>query len=128
LPFSLPFSFKLHFLYKGNIDKFKEYLTKVEFENQEVTIKNESMFDNSLLGKSPQHLQITDEDFLHIYKYPSDLLAKEASKSFNRRTEKYNMVSHNLYLVESIFIIYEYQRSLGDFDKLLDEVIRGYDG
>jgi hypothetical protein len=86
------------------------------------------MFDNRLLGKSPQHLQITDEDLLHIYKYPSNLLAKEASKSFKRKTEKYNMVSHNLYVVENMFIIYEYQRSLDDFDKSLDEVIRDYNG
>ncbi len=92
-----------------------------------MTINNGSMFDNRQLGKSPQHLKVTDGDFLHIYKYPSNLLAKEASKSFKRKTEKYNMVSHNLYVVENMFIIYEYQRSLDDYDKSLDEIIRDYE-
>ena len=85
------------------------------------------MFNSRLLGKSPQHLQITDEDFLHIYKYPNNVLAKEASKSLKRKTEKYNMVSHNIYVVENMFIIYEYQRDLDDFDKTLHEIIRDFE-
>ncbi len=61
-------------------------------------------------------------------KYPSNLLTKEAIKSFKRNIVKCNMISHNLYVAENMFIIYEYHRSLDDFDKLLDEVIRGYEG
>ncbi len=118
--------FTAFFLYKGSIEGFKEYLSDKSIEFNEVSINHKSTFDKRLLGKEPHHLEITSEDFLHIYKYPSKSLAQMARDTFIKKTESMDMVSHNLYVVEDMFIIYEYHSVVNDFNKSLTEIISEY--
>ncbi|WP_394191446.1 hypothetical protein [Paenisporosarcina quisquiliarum] len=114
------------FFYKGSIEGFKEYLSEESIEFNEVSINHKSTLDKRLLGKEPHHLEITSEDFLHIYKYPSKSLAQMARDTFIKKTESMDMVSHNLYVVEDMFIIYEFHREVNDFNKYLSEIISEY--
>lgn len=118
--------FTAFFLYKGSIEGFKEYLSEKSIEFNKVSINHKSTFDKRLLGKEPHHLEITSEDFLHIYKYSSKNLAQVARDTFIKKTESMNMVSHNLYVVEDMFIIYEYHSVVNDFNKSLTEIISEY--
>lgn len=118
--------FALFFLYKGSIEGFKEHLSEKSIEFNEVSINHKSIFDKRLLGKEPHHLEITSEDFLHIYKFPSKNLAKNARDTFRKKTESMDMVAHNLYVVEDMFIIYEYHSEVNDFNKNLSNIISEY--
>ena len=118
--------FSAIFFYKGSIEAFKEYLGEESIEFNEVSINHKSTFDKRLLGKEPHHLEITSEDFLHIYKYPSKSLAQKARDTFIKKTESMDMVSHNLYVVEDMFIIYEYHSVVNYFNKSLTEIISEY--
>lgn len=74
--------------YKGSIEGFKEYLSEESIEFNEVSINHKSIFDKRLLGKEPHHLEITSEDFLHIYKYPSKSLAQKAKELLLRKRNR----------------------------------------
>ncbi|MFE7064953.1 hypothetical protein ACFVAD_22745 [Sutcliffiella sp. NPDC057660] len=112
---------------KGNIDRFKDFLAEENIEFKEVSINENSTFDTRILGKRPHHLQITSDDFLHIYKYPSNALAQLARDNFIKKTEMFDMTAHNLYIAEDMFIIYEYDGVLSDIEKFLDEKIEEYE-
>ena len=114
------------FFYKGSIERFKEYLSEESVEINEVSINHKSMFDKRLIGKEPHHLEITSGDFLHIYKYPSKSLAQMARDTFIKKTESMDMVAHKLYVVEDMFIIYEFHNEANDFNKYLSEIISEY--
>lgn len=114
------------FFYKGSIEGFKEYLSEESIEFNEVSINPMSIFDKRLLGKEPHHLEITSENFLHIYKYPSKSLAQMARDTFIKKTESMDMVAHNLYVVEDMFIIYVFHSEVNDFNKYLSEIISEY--
>ncbi|QUW23074.1 hypothetical protein JSQ81_05760 [Sporosarcina sp. Marseille-Q4063] len=114
------------FFYKGSIDGFKGYLSEESIEVNEVSITHKSIFDKRLLGKEPHHLEISSEDFLHIYKYPSKSLAQMAKDTFIKKTESMDMVAHNLYVIEDMFIIYEFHSEVNDFNKYLSEIISEY--
>ena len=105
-----------YFFYKGSIEGFKEHLREKSIEFNEVSINHKSTFDKRLLGKEPHHLEITSQDYLHIYKFPSENFAQMARDAFLKNTEAMDMVSHNLYVVEDMFIIYQYDR---EFNKPL---------
>ncbi|WP_456270926.1 hypothetical protein [Bacillus sp. AK031] len=113
-------------LYKGSIEGVKEFLREENIEFNEVSINHKSIFDKRLLGMEPHHLEITSKDFLHIYKYPSKSLAQMARDAFIKKTESMDMVSHNLYVREDMFIIYEYHSEANDFNKYLSEIISEY--
>ncbi|MGM0835117.1 MAG: hypothetical protein ACQEV7_03100 [Bacillota bacterium] len=115
------------FFSKGDIDSFKDFLYEENIELREVSINENSTFDSRLLGKRPHHLQITSGVFLHIYKYPSNALAKIAKYSFIRKTESFDMTAHNLYVVEEMFIIFAYDGVLSDVEIFLDEKIEEYE-
>lgn len=112
---------------KGDIDSFKDFLYEENIEFKEVTTNENSTFDIRLLGKRPHHLQITRGVFLHIYKYPSNAFAQLARDSFIKKTEMFDMTSHNLYIAEDMFIIFEYDGVLSDIEKFLDEKIEEYE-
>ncbi len=112
--------------YKGSIERFKEYLSEESIEINEVSINHKSIFDKRLVGKEPHHLEITSKGFLHIYKYPSKRLAQKARDTFIKKTESMDMVAHKLYVVEDMFIIYEFHGATNDFNKYLSEVISEY--
>ena len=118
--------FSAIFFYKGSIEAFKEYLGEESIEFNEVSINHKSIFDKRLFGKEPHHLEITSEDFMHIYKYPSKSLAKMARDTFTKKTESMDMTAHNLYVVEDMFIIYEFHSEVDDFNKYLSEIISEY--
>lgn len=112
---------------KGDIDRFKDFLYEENIEFKEVSINENSTFDTRVLGKRPHHLQITSDDFLHIYKYPSNALAQLARDNFIKKTEMFDMTAHNLYIAEDMFIIFEYDVVLSDIEKFLDEKIEKYE-
>lgn len=114
------------FFYKGSIESFKEYLSEESIEINEVSINHKSTFDKRLLGKEPHHLEMTSEGFLHIYKYPSKSLAQKTRDTFINKTESMDMVAHNLYVVEDMFIIYEFHNEANDFNNYLSEIISEY--
>lgn len=114
------------FFYKGSIERFKEYLSEESIEINEVSINHKSIFDKRLVGMEPHHIEITSEGFLHIYKYPNKSLAQKARDTFIKKTESMDMVAHKLYVVEDMFIIYEYYSEASEFDKHLSEVISEY--
>jgi hypothetical protein len=118
--------FSAIFFYKGSIEAFKEYLGEESIEFNEVSINHKSIFDKRLFGKEPHHLEITSEDFMHIYKYPSKSLAKMARDTFTKKTESMDMTAHNLYVVEDMFIIYEFHSEVDDVNKYLSEIISEY--
>jgi hypothetical protein len=115
------------FINKGDIDGFKENLNEENIKFKEVSINKNSTFDERLLGKKPHHLEFTSEDFFHIYKYPSKSFAQKARNTFTEKTASMDMVAHNLYLVEDMFIIYEYQRNVDDVDRSLSKIITEYE-
>lgn len=110
----------IFFYSKGDIDSIKDFLYDENIEFREVSINEDSIFDSRLMGKRPHHLQITSGVFLHIYKYPSNALAKIAKDSFIRKTEMFDMTAHNLYVAEDMFIIFAFDGVLGDVEKLLE--------
>lgn len=114
------------FFYKGSIERFKEYLSEESIEINEVSINHKSIFDKRLVGKEPHHLEITSEGFLHIYQYPSKSLAQKARDIFINKTESMDMVAHRLYVVEEMFIIYEFPDKPNGFNKYLSEIISEY--
>lgn len=114
------------FFYKGSIESFKEYLSEESIEINEVSINHKSIFDKRLVGMEPHHLEMTSEGFLHIYKYPSKSLAQKARDTFIKKTESMDMTAHNLYVVEDMFIIYEFHSATNDFTKYLSEIISEY--
>ena len=114
------------FFYKGSIEGFKEYLRKENIEFNELSINHKSIFDKRLLGKEPHHLEITSENFLHIYKYPSKSLSQITRDTFIKKTESMDMTAHHLYVVEDMFIIYEFHSEVNDFNKYLTEIISEY--
>lgn len=114
------------FFYKGSIERFKEYLSEQSIEINEVSINHKSLFDKRLVGKEPHHLEIKSEGFLHIYKYPSKRLAQKARDTFIKKTASRDMVAHRLYVVEDMFIIYEFHSEANDFTKYLSEVLSEY--
>lgn len=111
------------FFFKGSIESFKEYLSEESIEINEVSINHKSIFDKRLVGMEPHHLEMTSEGFLHIYKYPSKSLAQKARDTFINKTESMDMVAHNLYVVEDMFIIYEFHNEANDFNNYLSEII-----
>jgi hypothetical protein len=113
-------------LYKGSIEGLKEYLREESIEFNEVSINHKSTFDKRLLGMEPHHLEMTSEGFLHIYKYSSKSLAEMARDTFIKKTESADMVSHNLYVVEDMFIIYEFHNEVNDFNTYLSDMISAY--
>lgn len=114
------------FFYKGSIERFKEYLSEESIEINEVSINHKSIFDKRLVGKEPHHLEITSEGFLHIYQYPSKSLAQKARDTFIKKTESMDLVAHKLYVVEEMFIIYEYRSASNEVNKYLSEIISEY--
>lgn len=114
------------FFYKGSIERFKEYLSEESIEINEVSINHKFIFDKRLVGKEPHHLEMTSEGFLHIYQYPSKSLAQKARDIFINKTESMDMVAHRLYVVEEMFIIYEFPDKPNGFNKYLSEIISEY--
>ncbi|WP_394189946.1 hypothetical protein [Paenisporosarcina quisquiliarum] len=114
------------FFYKGSIESFKEYLGEESIEFTEVSINHKSIFDKRLVGKEPHHLEIRNEGFLHIYKYPSKSLAQKARDTFIKKTESMDLVAHKLYVAEDMFIIYEDHSAANEFNKYLSEIISEY--
>jgi hypothetical protein len=80
-----------------------------------------------LWGRKPHHLKITNEDFLHIYKFPINNIAKSSKERFLEKTVRKDMVAHNVYVVEDMLIIYEYNREVNNFDKSLVDKITGFE-
>lgn len=118
--------FTAYFFYKGSIEGFKEHLSDRSIEFNEVSINHRSIFDKRLLLKEPHHFEISREDFLHIYKYPSKNLALKAKNAFIKKTESMDMVAHKLYVVEELFVIYEYHGQADDFNENLSKIISEY--
>ncbi|WP_417900186.1 hypothetical protein ABN702_08040 [Bacillus haimaensis] len=107
------------FFSKGNINRFKDFLVEEKIEFKEVSINPNSTFDNRLLGKSPHHLQITSDVFLHIYKYPSNALAQKAKVNFIRETAMLDLTGHNFIVAEEMFIILEYDGELNEASRTI---------
>ncbi|MRH41107.1 hypothetical protein GH741_00275 [Aquibacillus halophilus] len=108
------------------LSRFEDHLRDDNFSFETYELNEDNLFNLELVGKKPVHFRISEEDSLHVYSYPFNIQAPIAKGSFRAKTETYDMVSYNLYTINNLFIIYEYNSEIDNVNEELDNSIKRF--